>query len=111
VKTRERHGWGGHCAAAPQLPEGHVSSFFHCPVVGHRSKVIQVAIVGVFLMFRRERERREVGEKIFFFSCLARLGEEEDPQYRSKRHRLGPFFFNQCMKRRRFWAKHVVSFK
>jgi hypothetical protein len=50
-------------------------------------------MVGIFLMFRRERERREVGEKIFFFPCLTRPGEEEDPQCRSKQHRLGPFFF------------------
>jgi hypothetical protein len=50
-------------------------------------------MVGVFLMFRRERERREVGEKIFFFPCLARPGEEEDPQCHSKRHRLGLSIF------------------
>jgi hypothetical protein len=31
-------------------------------------------------------------EKIFFFPCFARPGEEEDPQYRLKRHRLGLFF-------------------
>jgi hypothetical protein len=36
--------------------------FFHRPVVGHESEFIQVAIVDIFLMFRRERERRNVGE-------------------------------------------------
>jgi len=74
-------------------------------VVGHRSEVIQVAMVGVFLMFRRERERREVGEKIFFFPCLARPGEEEDPQCRSKRHRLGPFFFESMHETTPFLGK------
>jgi hypothetical protein len=35
------------------------------------------------------------GRKIFFFPCFVRPGEEEDPQCRSKQHRLGlfPSFF------------------
>jgi hypothetical protein len=33
------------------------------------------------------------GNKCFFFPCLARLEEEEDPQYRFKRHCFGSFFF------------------
>ena len=36
--------------------------FFHRPVVGHGSEFMQVAMVGVFLMFSREKERRNVGE-------------------------------------------------
>jgi hypothetical protein len=41
-------------------------------------------------------------EKIFFFPCFARPGEEEDPQCRLKQHRLGPFFYEQCLKWCRF---------
>jgi len=49
-------------------------------------------LVGVFLSFFGERGKRKAGEG-FFFPCLMRPGEEEDPQCRSKRHRLGLFFF------------------
>ena len=53
-----------------------------------------------------ERGRGEKqGSESFFFPCLARPGEEEDPHCRSKQHRLGLFiylFLKQWMKRRRF---------
>jgi len=56
---------------------------------------MQVAMVGVFLMFRRERERRNVGENrgtnflLPLFST--RPGEEERLQCRSKWYLFGLF--------------------
>ena len=41
----------------------------------------------------KKRGREKQGKEIFFFPCLARPGEEEDPQCRSKRHRSGLCFF------------------
>jgi len=45
--------------------------------------------VGVFLKGKMAVIEEE---KIFFFPCFARPGEEEDPQCRLKQHYLGPFF-------------------
>jgi hypothetical protein len=45
--------------------------------------------VGVFLKGKMAVTEEE---KIFFFPCFARPGEEEDPQCRLKQHYLGPFF-------------------
>jgi hypothetical protein len=45
--------------------------------------------VGVFLKGKMAVTEEE---KIFFFPCFARPGEEEDPQCRLKQHYLGLFF-------------------
>jgi len=56
--------------------------------------------VGAFLKGSRclfkERDGGDRGRKIFFFLCFARPEKEEDPRCRSKRHRLGPFFYNNA---------------
>jgi len=67
-------------------------------------------LVGVFLSFFGERGKRKAGEG-FFFPCLMRPGEEEDPQCRSKRHRLGLFFFKTVDEMAPPYLKCVVSFK
>jgi hypothetical protein len=71
----------------------------------------QVGLVEVFL---RESWQWKTGEeKIFFFPCFARPGEEERLQCRSKRHRFGLFFFFFLIvhETASFWAKRAVSFK
>jgi hypothetical protein len=50
----------------------------------------------LFDAFEGEKSVKTKEEKIFFFPCFARPGEEERLQCRSKRHRfglLGFFFF------------------
>jgi hypothetical protein len=94
-KTGERHGWGGHCAAAPPQPVQHVESF-----LGK-----WVSLVGVFFMlFRGRKSVKTGGRKIFFFPYLARPGEEEDPQCRQNSTVWASLFFlnEQCVKRHRF---------
>ena len=53
-----------------------------------------------FWVVFKKRGREKQGKEIFFFPCLARPGEEEDPQCRSKRHHLGLCFF--------FWNNAVL---
>jgi len=73
-------------------------------VVNHKSKLRQVGSgVGIFLKLSEKRRGvQKQGRKFFFFPCLARLGEEEDSQCRSKQHHLALFFLKQWMKWRRF---------
>jgi len=52
--------------------------------------VESVGCVGVFL---KGKSVKTGGRKIFFFPCLARPGEEEDPQCCLKRHRLSLFLY------------------
>jgi len=95
-KNRGRDGRGGHCSASPRPSKGCVPSVFHRPVVGHRSEFMQVGLWSTsFWCFRRKREKKVEEKKIFFFTCLARPGEEEDPQCRLKRHRFRLFFYEQ----------------
>jgi len=46
---------------------------------------------GLFEAFGERGRGGKQGRKCFFFPCLVCPGEEEDPQCRSKRHRLGLF--------------------
>jgi hypothetical protein len=62
----------------------------------------QVGLVDVFL--RESWRSKTEEEKIFFFPCFARPGEEKRLQFRSKRHRFGLSFFNSA-------RNGVVSFK
>jgi hypothetical protein len=103
-KNRGRDGRGGHCSASPGPSKGCVPSVFHRPVVGHRSEFMQVGLWSTsFWCFQRKKEKKVGEKKIFFFPCLARPGEEEDPQWRLKRHRFRLFFYEQWMKRRCFF--------
>jgi len=53
-----------------------------------------VSLVNIFLMLLRGRKSVKTGgRKIFFFPCLARLGEEEDPQCRQNGTVSGFFFW------------------
>jgi len=55
-----------------------------------------VSLVSVFLMLLRGRKSVKTGgRKIFFFPCLARLREEEDPQCRQNGTVSGFFFGEQ----------------
>jgi hypothetical protein len=56
---------------------------------------------------------RNRGEKIFFFPCFARSGEEEDPQCLQSGTISAFFFFIKWIvyETAPFWAKHAVSFK
>jgi len=63
------------------------------PLFFHHVTSKWVVFVGVFLSCFGEKGKRKAGEGNLLFPCLACLGEEEDPQWRSKRHRLGLCFF------------------
>jgi hypothetical protein len=61
--------------------------------------------VSIFFRLSEKGKGEKQGNKSFLFPCLAFIGEEEDPQCRSKRHRLGLFsssFLKQWIKRRSF---------
>jgi len=49
-------------------------------------------MVGVFFMLSEKEGEKSRGEKVLFFPCLVRPGEEEDLQCRSERHRFRVFF-------------------
>jgi len=69
--------------AATMLPLlQHVESFGQVRVLGRR----------LFDALEEEKSVKTKEEKIFFFPCFARLGEEKYPQCRSKRHCFGLFF-------------------
>ena len=69
----------------------------------------------LFKAFRERRRREKQWTESFFFPCLARPGEQEDPQCLSKRHRLGLFFvffsLETVDETAPFWTKCIVSFK
>ena len=106
-KTGEIEAGGGPYAATPKTARGtHL-----LPLLQHVESFGQVGLVEVFL---RESWQWKTGEeKIFFFPCFARPGEEERLQCRSKRHRFGLFFFFflTVHETASFWAKRAVSFK
>jgi len=58
----------------------------------------------LFVSSGEGKAMRNRGEKIFFFPCFARPGEEKDPQCLQTGTVSAPFFFfnEQCIKRRRF---------
>jgi len=66
----------------------------------------------LFDVFEERGRGEKQGRKFFFFLCLARPGKEEDPQCRSKWHRLGLFslFFETVDETTPFYLKHTVSF-
>jgi len=69
--------------AAPILPLlQHVESFGQVRILGRR----------LFDALEEEKSVKTKEEKIFFFPCFGRPGEEEYPQCRSKRHCFGLFF-------------------
>ena len=90
--------------------------FFH-PMVGHESEFIQVAMVGIFLMFRRERERRNVGENrgikpssspIF---CTSRGRRKATVPFKTAPFWAFSLFFLTVYETTLFWTKRTVSFK
>jgi len=85
-KTGEIEARGGHYAIAPKIARG-----THLPLLQHVESFGQVGLVDVFL--RESWQWKTEEEKIFFFPCFARPGEEKRLQCRSKRHRFGLFFF------------------
>jgi hypothetical protein len=65
----------------------------------------QVGVLGQQRLFELKGGRKAVkiqGNAASFPCFSARPGEEENLQCCSKQHRFGTFFYEQCMKRRRF---------
>jgi len=64
----------------------------------------QVGVLGQRLFeLKRGRKAVKIQGNAASFPCFsARPGEEENLQCCSKQHRFGTFFYEQCMKRRRF---------
>jgi hypothetical protein len=58
-KTGEREAGATTMQPAQKQPEGHIPSFFHRPLIGHRSEVIQVGLWSVSFLCFLEKE----GEK------------------------------------------------
>ena len=97
-------GWSGRpLCSRPRTALG-VYPFFFYHVVGKWGVLSASFWVGL-----KKRGREKQGKEIFFFPCLARPGEEEDPSCRSKRHRLGLCFF--FFETAPFYPKRTVSFK
>ena len=88
-------GWSGRpLCSRPRTARGARPLCFS-PCGSHGSELRQVEGLcrRLFKAFRESKRREKQWNEIFFFPCLAHLGEQEDPQCRSKRHRLGLFFF------------------
>jgi hypothetical protein len=64
------------------------------PLLQHVESFGQVRVLGrrLFDALEEEKSVKTKEEKIFFFPCFARPGEEKYPQCRSKRHCFGLFF-------------------
>jgi len=106
-------GWSGRpLYSRPRTARGARPLCFS-PCGSHGSELRQVEGLcrRLFKAFIKSRRREKQWNEIFFFPCLARPGEQEDPQCRSKRHRLGLFFFEIVDETTSFWTKRTISFK
>ena len=101
-KTGEREPGATTMQPAQKQPEGHIPSFFHRPLIGHRSEVIQVGLWSVFFMLFGERGREKLVKKSH--SSPASHVQRKKKTYSAVQNDTIWVFFlrEQCMKRRCF---------